>query len=138
MIHRKNGPVGRMFRLVRAIDETDISGTGHVASGVVWPDQSVTLKWHTNGSAQANINHYPNLGNMLGIHGHAGKTRVEYVDSSESTTGAFVINFSEFVYSLGHHLEQVEKGIPTRVDEIRKQFGRVLDAVEQLKQRANA
>lgn len=67
----------RRFDLVRDVDETGISGTGHVAEGVQWTDESVTLRWHGEHSSVA---HWRNLDHALAVHGHNGLTRVEWLD----------------------------------------------------------
>ena len=37
-----------VFHMIRNQDESGVSGTGHVATGIVWPNQSVTLRWNTD------------------------------------------------------------------------------------------
>lgn len=135
--HRESGPAGRLFRLMRDKDETDVSGTGHVASGTVWPDGSVTLKWHTNGATGANINHYPSLGNMLGIHGHLSKvwpygytTKVVYVENEEPIAGKLLRELSEFAYELGNAAERAEKGLALDATWLKASYGRILDLAQ--------
>ena len=36
-----------VFHMIRNKDESGISGTGHVATGIVYPDQSTVLRWNT-------------------------------------------------------------------------------------------
>ena len=63
----------RLFRLVRDEDESGVSGTGHVADGVIWHDGTCAVHWrteHTSTSVYASVN------DVIAIHGHGGKTRV--------------------------------------------------------------
>lgn len=63
------------FRLVRDVDESGISGTGVVARGVVFTDGTVAMRWITANRSTAL---YDSMLDLLKIHGHGGKTRVEY------------------------------------------------------------
>jgi hypothetical protein len=139
MTHRENGSAGRVFRLVRDADRTGVSGTGHVASGVVWPDGSVTLKWHTVAANAANVSHYANTSTMLDIHGHKSKTypcnyttKIVYVDGGANSGRDVAWELSEFAYQLGALLEYVGKGIPadSMVENLRKSYGRILDIAQ--------
>lgn len=133
MAHRMDGPTGRMFRLVRTEDVSDIAGTGHIASGVVWPDGSVTLKWHTNGASIATIAHYPSLANMQNIHGHYDEgretylTQVKWVKDEQPASKALIKQLSDFTWYMGDYAEQVEKGLQPAAEKIRREFGKLLD-----------
>ena len=63
----------RQFILQRDEDESGISGTGHVAEGVMFDDGKVVLHWLTEFSS---IAIYDNLRVMEAIHSHDGKTEV--------------------------------------------------------------
>lgn len=67
----------RRFHLVRREDETGISGIGLVAHGVQFPDGTVAMRWAT-GTASTAL--YANIDDVEVIHGHGGKTIVEWVD----------------------------------------------------------
>lgn len=67
----------RRFTLERDIDETGISGTGTIAEGVQFSSGEVALKWKT---AVWSCVFYLNVAAVEHIHGHAGKTRVVWVD----------------------------------------------------------
>lgn len=67
----------RRFRLVRHVDSTGVSGTGHVADGVEFVDGCVVLRWRTKTPSTAV---YEDMQSMQIVHGHEGKTRVEYFD----------------------------------------------------------
>lgn len=66
-----------MFRLVRDEDESGVSGTGHVADGVIWHDGTCTVHWRTQ---HTSTTVYKDFATVLAIHGHGGKTRVEFVE----------------------------------------------------------
>lgn len=67
----------RTFVLQRKEDETGISGTGVVAEGVLFSTGRVVLNWVTGYSS---VGVYDNLEQMIAIHGHGGKTVVEWVE----------------------------------------------------------
>lgn len=65
----------RLFRLVRDLDASGVSGTGHVADGVLWHDGTCSVRWRT---ATRSTTVYDSLGDVEKIHGHGGATRVEW------------------------------------------------------------
>ncbi|WP_435107333.1 hypothetical protein [Nocardiopsis synnemataformans] len=67
----------RRFRLVRDVDHTGVSGTGHVADGVVWPDGTATVRWR--GTRASTVN-WDRVEDAEAIHGHGGATRIQWVD----------------------------------------------------------
>lgn len=66
----------RLFVLNRVEDETGVSGTGTVAGGVEWPDGRIALRWFTETASSA---FYDSIRDVIEIHGHHGKTQVEYL-----------------------------------------------------------
>lgn len=75
----------RRFRLRRNEDESGVSGTGYVAEGVKFTDGKCVIKWITDTSS---IGIYHSWVEMMAIHGHGGKTVIEWVDAeSESGSG---------------------------------------------------
>lgn len=66
----------KQFLLVRNEDETGISGTGVVAEGVEFSHGECVISWMTT---HRSIGVYPNIKELINIHGHAGKTVVEWV-----------------------------------------------------------
>jgi hypothetical protein len=78
-----NGPVEmtppRRFTLTRHADVSGVSGTGLVASGVMWGDGSVALHWHTKIRSHVI---FPALQDMLELHGHAGATELVWLDEA--------------------------------------------------------
>lgn len=67
----------RTFYLRRLEDETGTSGTGVVAEGVELTNGQVVLHWLT---IYSSIAVYPTMKELINIHGHEGKTIVEYYD----------------------------------------------------------
>ncbi len=72
----------RRFRLKRKEDETGISGTGYIAEGVQFSDGQCVINWLT---ATSSMGIYHSVVEMQHIHGHGGKTVVEWIDDD---TGA--------------------------------------------------
>ncbi|APU20933.1 hypothetical protein [Actinoalloteichus sp. GBA129-24] len=68
----------RRFRLIRAVDVTGPSGTGHVADGVLWPDDTATVHWR--GERVSNVHWTGGLADVEAVHGHGGLTTVEWID----------------------------------------------------------
>jgi hypothetical protein len=68
-------PNTRIFDLVRSEDETGISGTGAVAWGVEFPDGVCVLRWRAIHRSTAV---YDSIDELVAIHGHGGKTQVEW------------------------------------------------------------
>ncbi len=67
----------RRFLLQRHLDLSGISGTGHVADGVVWPDGTVALRWRTEHRSLAV---YDSYADVEAIHGHGGSTDLVWID----------------------------------------------------------
>lgn len=78
-------PEHRRFDLVRTTDVTGISGTGRVAEGVEFSDGTVVLRWLKAGTARpehvkpTTVLH-DNIDSVVGLHGHAGATKVFWID----------------------------------------------------------
>ena len=70
----------RRFLLVRSEDVSGVSGTGRVAEGVVFHDGQYTMSWfgqlHT-------IEVGPSIEAVERIHGHEGRTRIEWLDTED-------------------------------------------------------
>jgi hypothetical protein len=67
----------QVFRLFRMEDETGISGTGVVAEGVVFENGKVAVAWL--GKQQvSSVCIYDSINEVKKIHGHAGKTVIEW------------------------------------------------------------
>lgn len=70
----------RRFVLVRDVDHTGMSGTGLVAEGVVWSDDSATVRWR---GERSSLVHWRCLEDVESVHGHDGTTRVVWVDGKD-------------------------------------------------------
>lgn len=68
----------RRFQLHRDVDTSGVSGTGLVAEGVEFSHGMCALTWLTPNRC---VNVYENMKAVETIHGHAGNTRVVWVDS---------------------------------------------------------
>jgi hypothetical protein len=65
----------KTFKLRRVEDESGISGTGIVAEGVEFTNGEAVLCWLTK---HRSVGIYPNMKELENIHGHGGKTVVEW------------------------------------------------------------
>lgn len=81
-LNRKVEP--RRFRLKRIEDESGVSGTGYVAEGIKFSDGQTVINWLTD---TRSIGIYHSVVEMIYIHGHGGKTVIEWVDE-ESADGS--------------------------------------------------
>lgn len=66
----------RLFYLNRFEDESGVSGIGRIAQGVVFDDGTCALRWLTH---IRSTSFYASIEDLTAIHGHGGKTRVEWV-----------------------------------------------------------
>ncbi|MFC4498585.1 MULTISPECIES: hypothetical protein [Streptomyces] len=69
------------FHLDRHEDITGISGEGTVASGVIFPDGTVAMRWNTGTKSTAI---YDSIDDVVAIHGHNGATVVTLIDIRET------------------------------------------------------
>jgi len=67
----------RLFYLDRVKDVSGVSGTGRVAEGVVFDDNSAVLRWLTKLASTAV---YSNMEHLIQIHSHGGDTKITYAD----------------------------------------------------------
>lgn len=67
----------RRFQLFRHEDESGVSGTGVVAWGCVFPNGQVSLTWNGTPTSTA---WYDSIEDLIEIHGHDGKTEVDWID----------------------------------------------------------
>jgi hypothetical protein len=72
-------PKLKKFVLQRIDDESGISGTGYVAVGVMFPSGHCTMEWTTDVKS---IGYYQSIADLEKIHGHAGKTRVVWIEEN--------------------------------------------------------
>lgn len=80
----------RTFTIHRDHDVTGISGTGHVADGVVFPDGVAVIRWRDLGleAAQRGVRPttvvFDSIESVEALHGHNGATRIVW--GSETAT----------------------------------------------------
>ena len=70
----------RRFKLVRNEDVSGVSGTGVVAEGIEWTNGNVSVCWL---GTFFTIETAANIHTIERIHGHGGRTRIEWVDPDE-------------------------------------------------------
>lgn len=67
----------RRFELHRKVDVTGVSGVGIIAEGVEFSRGKVVLTWLTG---TPGTTFFDSIDNMIAVHGHDGKTVVEWLD----------------------------------------------------------
>lgn len=67
----------RRFVLVRDEDVSGTSGVGIVAEGALFSNNKAVLTWTTK---YTSVGIYDSLAEMEAIHGHQGRTRIEWID----------------------------------------------------------
>lgn len=67
----------KRFKLIRHEDISGISGIGHIADGVCWPDGSCTIRWR---GKYPSVVYWQSIEEAEQIHGHNGCTTIEWVD----------------------------------------------------------
>jgi hypothetical protein len=65
----------KMFRLVRKEDVSGVSGVGVVAEGVEFHDGQCVMSWY---GRHHTIEVAPRIDDIIEIHGHEGKTVVQW------------------------------------------------------------
>lgn len=83
---------GRPFALQRDRDVSGISGTGIVALGIAWPDDSASVRWLGD---RPSIVFWNDMADAVAVHGHGGATRVVWVDDEEQSTAADETNLHD-------------------------------------------
>lgn len=70
----------RRFKMIRYDDETGVSGVGVVAYGVQFTNpEKVALQWCVEGKPSS-VAVWDALEDVLAIHGHDGRTAIEWID----------------------------------------------------------
>ena len=75
-----NDVMPRRFLLRREEDVNGSSGTGNVAYGVEFNDGHVALRWNLGVAGAASSGFYSSIADVDKIHGHEGRTKVEWID----------------------------------------------------------
>jgi hypothetical protein len=70
------------FVLVRDEDVTGVSGTGVVAEGIVFTSGLVVIHWLRE---PFSMGLYQSLEDVIFIHGHGGRTKMQFIDQGETT-----------------------------------------------------
>ena len=73
----------RRFNLTRIEDESGVSGTGKVVEGVQFSSGQVALTWLAD---LTSIAIHESIENVIAIHGHDGKTVLEWIDKADFFT----------------------------------------------------
>jgi hypothetical protein len=74
-------PSPKRFVLYREEDATGVSGTGVVASGVVWPDGHAALRWKADDcEAASSTSVWSSVADLMRVHGHGGLSKLFYLD----------------------------------------------------------
>lgn len=77
MTDRENFRPLRRFLLVREEDVSGTSGTGIVAEGVLFSSGKAVLAWTTK---YRSVGVYDSLAELEAIHGHEGRTKLEWLE----------------------------------------------------------
>lgn len=70
----------RRFHLIRTEDVTGTSGTGQIAEGVETSSDKVLMEWTCEPASSVCV--YASLEDLLKIHGHEGRTTIEWLDKA--------------------------------------------------------
>ncbi|HEY3923116.1 MAG TPA: hypothetical protein VGL75_00980 [Acidothermaceae bacterium] len=65
----------RAFVLLRDVDVSGVSGTGVVAEGVMFSDDTVALRWMSKWPTSV-VFHDRGIEAVKAVHGHDGRTRI--------------------------------------------------------------
>jgi len=82
-----------MFYLVRKEDESGVSGTGRVAQGFVFDNGKVAVTWL---SEHPSTTIYDSIGEVRAIHGHEGKTELEFDPDWKRAFNEFKASITDF------------------------------------------
>lgn len=76
----KGDQVPRLFVMLRHTDEHGVSGPGVAMEGAQFPDGRVVLTWL---GPYSSLVHWPDISQVVTIHGHGGDTTLRWVDEME-------------------------------------------------------
>lgn len=83
-------PTPRRFQLYRREDVHSVSGTGIVAEGIEFRDNSVAYKWLTSPGTLQYAETIDGVEAVDHIHGHNGRTAIRWLDDNQETTSKTV------------------------------------------------
>ena len=72
------------FFLNRSEDVSGVSGTGRVCEGVQFHDGQVVISWF---GKYHSVEVWPSIEAAIAIHGHGGRTAVEWIDDCPGVKG---------------------------------------------------
>ena len=75
-----NAKLFRKFVLYRKEDECHVSGTGVVAEGIQFSSGRCVIAWLTE---TPSVSFYESIEDVQTVHGHGGKTEVQWIDAVE-------------------------------------------------------
>jgi hypothetical protein len=75
-----------VFHMIRNEDESGISGTGHVATGIVYPDQSVVLRWNTDSPTITIFNSFKDFKKVHVDNHPSNETEFKWLTIEDETT----------------------------------------------------
>ncbi|MFK0172653.1 hypothetical protein ACIQU5_28040 [Streptomyces sp. NPDC090306] len=125
---------GRPFVLHRSRDISDVSGTGIIADGAVWPDGHAVIHWR--GRWPLTTPHPDGLDSILAIHDHGGQGDLDVIwadpdpdpdtvlDATRDTvthaydTPSTILGPNAALQHLRRHLDLVLAGQPQHVDAV--------------------
>lgn len=70
----------RRFQLIRNEDVSGCSGTGMVAEGCEFSGGRCVLSWVSGPAGARSVGVYDDIGDVLAIHGHGGRTVVKWLE----------------------------------------------------------
>lgn len=91
--------MSRRFMVIRRVDETGVSGTGHVADGIEFDDGTVCVRWRTEHRSTIV---FESLAAAEAIHGHGGKTTFQFHDDAGATAWLCCMCFADMDVPLNH------------------------------------
>lgn len=94
--------MARRFMMLRRVDETGVSGVGHIADGVVFDDGTVVVHWRT---ATPGTTTFASLEHAKAVHGHDGKTVFEFHDWEPPIVWLCCMCFSDMDIPVNHCLQ---------------------------------
>jgi len=66
-------------------NDQPVSGTGVVATGVVWPDGHAALRWKADDhDAASSTSAWTSVADLLRVHGHDGLSEIIYLDDDDA------------------------------------------------------
>jgi hypothetical protein len=96
----------RRFHFARDVDVSGVSGTGVVATGVLFADGQAVVRWIVDDKPQSTVV-YADLVDAELIHGHDGKTRLVFDDVDPEPAPHYVDDPNRLVYLTARDLERL-------------------------------